>query len=291
MDRVVALPWELGWALTRRAPEPVARAVFGLAADLAWRRRGDGVRRLERNLTRACPGLDEAGLRALSRRAMRSYLRYWREVFRLPAWTDEQIAGAVVIEGEHILHDAFARDAGVVMALPHTANWDLAGAWVARAFVPLTTVAERLRPERLFGRFADYRRRLGIEVLPLTGAGQSAFSVLLRRARAGGLVCLVADRDLSATGVTVDLLGEPAMLPAGPAMLARSAGAALLPITSSYDGALMRIRVHEPVPPAPGRDGLRQMTQRVADAFTEGIRAHPADWHMLQRVFVADRRP
>ena len=287
----MALPWELGWALTRWAPEPAARAVFTAIADVIWRRRGDSVRRLEANLARARPGLAEPALRALSRRAMRSYLRYWCEVFRLPVWTDADIADGVVVDGEQILHDVFARDTGVVMALPHTANWDLAGAWVSRAFVPLTTVAERLRPERVFDRFVDYRRGLGMEVLALTGGERSAFSVLVQRARAGGLVCLVADRDLSATGVAVDLLGEPAMLPVGPAVLSRTTGAVLLPITLSYDDARMRIHVHEPVPPLAGRDGPRQMTQRVADAFTSGIRAHPADWHMLQRVFVADGRP
>ena len=33
------------------------------------------------------------------------------------------------------------------------------------------------------------------------------------------------------------------------------------------------------------------MTQACADALADGIRAHPQDWHMLQRVFVADLVP
>jgi KDO2-lipid IV(A) lauroyltransferase len=33
------------------------------------------------------------------------------------------------------------------------------------------------------------------------------------------------------------------------------------------------------------------MTQACADALAEGIREHPQDWHMLQRVFVADLVP
>jgi phosphatidylinositol dimannoside acyltransferase len=31
-----------------------------------------------------------------------------------------------------------------------------------------------------------------------------------------------------------------------------------------------------------------EMTQQVARCFERGIREHPADWHMLQRVFVSD---
>jgi hypothetical protein len=33
------------------------------------------------------------------------------------------------------------------------------------------------------------------------------------------------------------------------------------------------------------------MTQQVARLFEAGIRAHPQDWHMLQKVFVADLDP
>lgn len=286
--QLTTLPWALAWALTKQVPAPVARGAFALAADLAWVRHGRGVRRLEGNLAHACPDLDAGGLRALSRRAMRSYLRYWCETFRLPEWSDADIARGVTVDGMDILREAFAGDTGVVMALPHTANWDLAGAWVSRAFKPLTTVAERVRPTWLFDRFVEYRRGLGIEVLALSGGDGSAFSVLVQRVRDGGLVCLVADRDLSATGVTVDLLGRAASLPVGPAVLARSTGAVLLPITLSYDGERLRIRVHAPVPHVGGRDGTREMTQRIADAFTDGIRAHPADWHMLQRVFVGE---
>jgi phosphatidylinositol dimannoside acyltransferase len=33
------------------------------------------------------------------------------------------------------------------------------------------------------------------------------------------------------------------------------------------------------------------MMQEVACVFEAGIRAHPQDWHMLQRVFIADLDP
>ena len=47
--------------------------------------------------------------------------------------------------------------------------------------------------------------------------------------------------------------------------------------------------------PAPVEGDRRQKTvammQEAARAFEAGIRAHPQDWHMLQRVFVADLDP
>jgi KDO2-lipid IV(A) lauroyltransferase len=33
------------------------------------------------------------------------------------------------------------------------------------------------------------------------------------------------------------------------------------------------------------------MTQRVADRFATGIRQYPADWHMLQRMWLDDLDP
>jgi phosphatidylinositol dimannoside acyltransferase len=289
-NRLVDAAYGLGWALTRRVPEQVAQAAFAQVADQIWRGRGQGVRRLQANLRRARPQAGDADIDALSRAAMRSYLRYWCEAFRLPVWSREQVLERVVVHDEHILRDAYARGRGVVAPLPHLANWDLAGAWACLSGMPLTTVAERLEPERLYERFVAYRESLGMEVLPLTG-GAPPIRTLFDRARHGRLICLVADRDLSASGVEVDLLGHPARLPAGPAMVARTTGAVLMPVTLAYDGPRLHITMHQPVEPAAGRDGVRLMTQGVADAFSKGIRAHPQDWHMLQKVFVDDLDP
>ena len=76
---------DLGWSVICRMPEPWAREAFRAAADIAWRRQGPRVQVLEGNLRRVL-GSDATGaqLRALSREAMRSYARYWLEVFRLP---------------------------------------------------------------------------------------------------------------------------------------------------------------------------------------------------------------
>ncbi len=121
----------------------------------------------------------------------------------------------------------------MILALPHMGNWDHAGAW-ATTFVPqFTTVAERLKPEKLFERWLRYRESIGMEVLPLTG-GSGTFGGLMRRLRAGGLVCLVAERDLTDSGVPVEFFGETTKLPAGPAALAIATGAALHPVTLWY---------------------------------------------------------
>lgn len=284
-DNAVASGYVAAWRLVRLLPESAALRLFGQVADSMYRREGSGVRRLRGNLARVRPDLDEAALDELTHDAVRSYLRYWTEAFRLPSWPIDDLVHRTRTIDEHLLRDAYAEGRGVVVALPHMANWDWAGAWACATGMPLTTVAERLRPERLYERFVAYRASLGMEILP---AGDGAtFATLLDRVRGGRLVCLLADRDMSRSGVEVELCGHPARMPRGPAELARRTGAPLVPATLHYEGPEMVVTIHPRVPHAEGEAGTASMMQAVADTFTSAFRAHPVDWHMMQRVFVA----
>ncbi|WP_327182020.1 phosphatidylinositol mannoside acyltransferase [Streptomyces sp. NBC_01334] len=293
-ERLADALYGLGWSTVKKLPEPVAVRLGRTVADLAWKRRGKGVRRLESNYARVVPDASPERLSELSRAGMRSYLRYWMESFRLPAWSAERISNGFTAKDVHHLTDGIASGQGVILALPHMANWDLAGAWVTTELrTPFTTVAERLKPETLYDRFVAYREGLGMEVLPHSGG--TAFGTLARRLRDGGLVCLVAERDLSASGVEVDFFGDTATMPAGPALLAQQTGALLLPVTLWYDDTpVMKGRVHPPVEvPESGTRAEKTsvMTQSLADAFATGIADHPEDWHMLQRLWLADLEP
>ncbi|MFG2870466.1 phosphatidylinositol mannoside acyltransferase [Streptomyces sp. NPDC048338] len=293
-DRLTDGLYGLGWATVKKLPEPVAAGLGRRIADIAWKRRGKSVLRLESNLARVVPDATPERLAELSQAGMRSYMRYWMESFRLPTWSKERVEDGFDIKGVHYLEEGLASGRGVILALPHLANWDLAGVWVTRSLgVPFTTVAERLKPETLYDRFVAYRESLGMEVLPHTGG--SAFGTLARRLRAGGLICLVADRDLSANGTEVTFFGDTARMPAGPAMLAQQTGALLLPVTLWYDDSpVMKGRIHAPVdvPEAGTRDERTSvMTQSLADVFAAGIADHPEDWHMLQRLWLADLEP
>jgi phosphatidylinositol dimannoside acyltransferase len=295
-DWLVDRGYALGWALVCRVPESWARRAFRLGGDIAWRRQGRGVQHLEANLRRVIgPQASGQELRALSRAGMRSYARYWMEVFRLPVISQERIiADTRSNGGEAPALAELAVGRGIVFALPHMGNYEEAGAWIillaGRGF---TTVAERLKPESLFERFVAFRESLGFEVLPASG-GNSRFGVLAQRLRAGGMVCLVADRDVTGGGIEVDFFGEKARIMAGPAALAVQTGAALIPATLWFDGRCWVVDLGAEIPvPEEGsrRDKVAAMTQQLARYFEAGIAAHPQDWHMLQRVFAGDLDP
>ncbi|OCB24558.1 phosphatidylinositol mannoside acyltransferase [Mycobacterium malmoense] len=275
-----------GWMAVRAMPEFAARSAFDAGARYAAR--GGGPEQLRKNLARVI-GVPPAEVPdALMRASLASYARYWREAFRLPSMDLRALAGELdaAFRGADNLDAALSAGRGAVCALPHSGNWDMAGVWFTQTRGTFTTVAERLEPESLYRRFVRYRESLGFEVLPLSGGERSPFDVLCDRLRDNGLVCLMADRDLTRTGVEVDFFGEATRMPAGPAKLAIATGADLLPVHCWFDGDGWGFEVFPPLECGSGDVGA--VTQALADRFAANIAAHPEDWHMLQPQWLAD---
>ncbi|MGH3274472.1 MAG: phosphatidylinositol mannoside acyltransferase [Streptosporangiaceae bacterium] len=297
-DMIVSAGFGLGWSVLARLPESVSSSAFQFVAEVAWRRQGPSVQVLEGNLRRVLgPQASGAQVRAVSRESLRSYARYWLEVFRLPVMPLQRLIDGMRDESDGNLAVALAHledGRGVIFALPHAGNWDQAAAWIiAQGAGSITTVAERLKPESLYERFVGFREGLGMVVLPASG-GDRPFGILARSLRAGKVVCLPCDRDITGHGIEVSFCGEKARMAPGPAALAERTGAALIPVMLWFteDGWGVDVGTEIPVPADVDRkERIVIMTQQVAHFFEDAIRAHPQDWHMLQRVFTADLDP
>ena len=289
-ENLVAYGYLAGWRLVGALPRRVTWPLFRFGAD-QLSDYGRGMEQLRRNLSRVVgPG---HVTRRLVRDAMRSYARYWMEAFRLPRIaTDEVLLNrySAGVEGLEHLEAALAKGKGVVLTLPHSGNWDFAGLFLTRNYGSFTTVAERVKPEVLFDAFVDYRESLGFEVVPLTGGPVAPFMRLKEVLEAGGIVCLMGERDFSGRGVPVTFFGEETTFPVGPAKLAMDTGAELLVAHSWFtDGVRGQGGWGLKVDPPIAVDTLEKTTQRVADHFAANIAAHPADWHMLQPLWPADK--
>lgn len=280
------LGYAAGWRAVRAMPEFAARNAF--EAGALYASRGGGPDQLRKNLARVIgvPPAEVPG--SLIRASLASYARYWREAFRLPSMNHQVLARRLdeaALGGEHVAA-ALEAGRGVVLALPHSGNWDMAGVWLTNNYGRFATVAERLKPESLYKRFLDYREGLGFEVIPLTGGARPPFEILAERLGNNGLVCLMSDRDLTKSGVQVDFFGAPTRLPAGPGKLALATGAALLPVHSFYQPDVAVTRISAPLDVSSGE--VTVITQMLADQFAAEIAAHPADWHMMQPQWIAD---
>jgi len=280
------LGYAAGWRVVRAMPELLARNAFDAGAIYASR--NGGPEQLRKNLARVLGVTPERVPGGLMRTSLASYARYWREAFRLPSMDKETLRERIepCLRGREHIYAALDAGRGVVMPLPHSGNWDMAGVWMVQHFGTFTTVAERLKPESLYRRFIDYRESLGFEMLPLTGGERPPFEVLAERLRDNGIVCLMADRDLTRSGVEVDFFGEPTRMPAGSAKLAIETGAVMLPTHCYNTRDSWVFNVTGPLDTSSG--DVAAITQAMADRFAKGIAAHPADWHMLQPQWLAD---
>ncbi|MFL6119778.1 phosphatidylinositol mannoside acyltransferase [Actinophytocola sp.] len=285
-QRLSDLAYATGWRAVRGLPAPVVAALFRGAADLSARRNGPSTQQMRRNYARVVPKAGPAELDELVRAGLRSYARFWQETFRLPGMDHRKIYEKVdeVFVGRPLIEAALDRGKGLVLALPHTGNFDVSGIWLVDQFGPFTTVNERLKPESLYRRFVDYRQSLGFEIVPSEGG---AYRLLIERLRANKIVCLVADRDLSRRGIPVTFFGEGTRMPAGPARLAAATGAQLLIVENTFTDDGWGVRVHTPIL-VHGREDVGVATQRMADGFAADIANNPADWHMMQKLWLAD---
>jgi lauroyl/myristoyl acyltransferase len=234
-------------------------------------------------------GAAERVVRRRVRRAFVSYANYWREAFQAPVLSRRELEEAVSFEGFEHVYDALDEGRGVLFALPHLGSWDFGAAWLSAIGLRMAVVVEPLEPPALFEWFVDLRRSFGLEVVPL---GREASSFVAGRLRSGGIVALVADRDLSGRGVPVRFFGEVTRLPAGPATLALRTGAALVPAAVYAEGrGRHRVVVTPPLEAARSgtiREDVARITQALAVRMEELIRRAPEQWHLFQPNWPSD---
>jgi len=285
IQNISAWGYFAAWRILRWLPESFVYSRAYQIADIVTKRNGKGVQRLRSNLARTQPHITSLDLEILLYKAMRSSVRYWCDTFRLPDWTAERISNTVTTTNEYLLLDAIAAGKGAIVTLPHVGNYDHAAAYFCGKGARIVTVAEHLKPEALFKKFMAYRAAFGMEALPLDGR---VIPTLAQRLRAGCVVALAADRDLSRTGVDVTFFGGPARMPAGPAILALKTNAPLISVMISYTDIGIHIDFELVPIPTQGSENERvaQIVQNSADLFAQGIAQYPHDWHMMQRIWI-----
>jgi len=287
---VAYLAFRAGMAILGILPATVANALGvlgGLAAyPFARGRRAMALRHARRA---GGPGADAA---RACRRMFASYGRYWAEVLWVRPHRSRQVRSRMVVEGLDHVVEAQHRGAGIILALPHVGNWEVAGLIADEIGLELVAVAEDLPNRRIRDWFVRLRNQMHIEVV-LAGGGLKVMRSLEETLRRGGAVALLSDRDLKGKGIPVTFFGEETTLPAGPALLARRTGAPILPVASYFRPRVGHHIVVEPplaLPPDGSRASwMSEATQRVADALERLIRRAPEQWHLFQPNWPSDR--
>ena len=221
-------------------------------------------------------------VQASTREAFALYGRYWFDTFNVLGWDDDAVSAAFRFDGIEHVEKGLAEGKGVVIALPHTGNWDVGGRAMALRCAPIVSVAEHLKPERLFALFLEHRQQLGMDIIDL--ASDHVGRQLTQRLEENRIVALVADRDLSGGGIEVEMFGRTRRMPAGPALIALSSGAPLLsgPTFTTRDGWVEVITEVSVEPTGRRKDDVIALTRALAASFEKAIASAPPDWHLFQ---------
>lgn len=265
-------------------PEPIGRGLFVLGGRVAFAIAGERRANALANIARIL-GRDARDplVRATAIEAFELYARYWFDAFRVPTVPPAEVDARMDGAGLDQIDRALERGKGCVVVLAHLGNPDVAASWAARQGYPITAVAERLRPERLFDLFRRQREGYGLTIL---GTGDPTLKRRLGdQLRSNGVVALAADRDLSGRGIPVEMFGATRTLPTGPATLALTNDAPLHFFAISTTDRGWRGRVGPALEierTGDLRTDVRALTERLAREFERAIAANPADWHVLQ---------
>jgi KDO2-lipid IV(A) lauroyltransferase len=187
------------------------------------------------------------------------------------------------------LEEALGRGRGVILAVLHTGNWEITGARLARAGVPVHAVAgvQLRRPwTRELGRRQE---QAGIRILP---PGLSSWRDLPRVLARNEALALLVDGDVHRRALPVALFGRPVRLPTGPARLAARTGAVLLPMYCRRhpDGSLSARFLEAVDVPDDSPAAIRAATEEMGARLGKVLRDLAGQW-LIFRSFFGDPSP
>jgi KDO2-lipid IV(A) lauroyltransferase len=268
-----ALPLRIGYALADAA---------GFATFWLWPR---GRRNTLRNFSRVLPSASPGDRRRIARRSIQNYCRYLVDFLRLPQLSpgDARRLGS----GDaayHSLDRALEPGRGAIVVCMHLGNWDAGAATTAARGYAGAAVGDRFGDRRLDALVFGARERLGLSVFPVD---RSLFGIV-RHLRRNGVLALLIDQPDAAGGVEIPFFGAPTRVPAGPARLALSTGAALgvaaFPRVSR-DRPEVAVFAEFRDSPCHSDNSVHELTRWLMSAHERFIRRFPDQWYMFRNMW------
>lgn len=289
VDPAVAA-YRIGAAVSQRTPPGVIAPLRRGGSFLAARAMGDRRFMIGRHLQRVNGGpIPKRRLDRMIDQAFDAYAEYWVTSARLPELSDAEIDNGFSYDGFGHIEDGWARGVGPILALPHLGSWEWAGRWLTcRPGYEVTVVVEPQNPPELFELMVDYRRKFGMNVVPL---GPDVAGIVTKALKDNHVVCLLCDRDIAGGGIEVDFFGETTTLPGGPATLALRTGAAIVPVAVYQAGDRHHAVCRPPVPAerlGRLRSDVGRVTQLLARELEVLVRGAPTQWHLMQPNWPSD---
>ena len=215
-----------------------------------------------------------------------NYVKYWIETIWLTKKNFKKKLSKK-IDIQNIEYISNIKNNGIIFALPHIGNWEMAIPVGKSIGLDLLAVAEPLQNEYVLNWFTKLREDLGCEIV-LGGKGQNTFDLLTDKLNSGKHVCLLSERSLNKSGIATEFFNDVASFPKGPVALSLKTKLPIVPTALLKINNKYTLIFEKPfyVPLFENEAiSIQQGLKTLSKSFEKLISIDPNQWHSIQPVW------
>ena len=215
-----------------------------------------------------------------------NYVKYWLETL----WLTKDNFYNKIFKNVNIVNEEYIKNLkneGIIFALPHVGNWEMAIPVGKSINLDLIAVAEPLSNHYVLNWFKNLREDLGCKII-IGGKGQNTFNTLIKELNSGKHICLLSERSINKTGVGVEFFNNLASFPKGPVALALQTQLPIVPTTFLKIDNKYSLVFEKPfyVPLFDNEAiSIQQGLKTLSKSFEKLISLNPNEWHSIQPVW------
>lgn len=259
-----------------------ARLVFALNKKLRIRTH----RRLRQALG---PDRSDAELRRIAWIAFRNLTFTAVETLRLPGIKESWVKAHMDVGPIDVLREEMAKNKrGLVVAVPHLGNWELAGIAVHSQGLEVMTLARKQKNPLMDAWI--YRLRMSTGVEAIDTKTRAIGDVSQKLATEQKMLALLPDVRAKIGGIPVTYLGASITVPGGAAKYAREGNLPVFVAEVVREGWMQHCWRHtgriEPDLTLSEAEDRKRIMQYIMDRFSESVQAHPENYFWFNKRWV-----
>jgi len=242
------------------------------------------------------PNAPRRRMKKVVRCIFRNVMRNYYDLCRAPSTSDEEIDTIVDFdwEGWKKVTEYQEKKIGVILVTAHFGSFDMMTQVISRRGLPLTVLIARIKPAWLSDFVTGLRGTRGLDLLEVEEEEESklnlgALKQSMMTLRKGGMLGVVADRNLEPSGVHIQFFGHDTVVAAGVAKMALRSKAVVIPsLCYRLPGNRYSLVFTEPIPPpntGSSQEDVKELLTSIFARFEYHIARNPEQWVILQRVW------
>jgi len=294
---------KVGRVFVARIPPRLGHPLAALLGELVYHAAAKSRRAVISNLSHAMIYMTGATpprrqLKKSVRHVFHNVMRNYYELCRAPDMTDSDIDRLIDfdLQGWKRIEEIHGQGRGVLMVSAHFGSFDMVTQVLARHGLPVTALVAQVKPAWLSDFITDLRADRGLELIMVdeeegTGVNLGALKQSVTLLRNGGLLGVVADRNLEQRGAKIKFFGYDTIVAAGVAKMAmRTRTPIIIGMARRLDNYRFSLTWDEPIEPdgsASNEEDVRILLQKVFHRLQSHISQNLEQWVILSPVWPA----